>query len=182
MKRSITFIALLLPLLSIAQFTDLKAMMEADDNPKFEDYETIVYEASDFILNNPVDLESKEFISATEIMSFWMNKDTGIRIPAFGEFYKTLTNDNQQQFLYIIAMNNYILDQKINNDRFLECKSVSGQKFSEQADVREVQLEGAKILLEYVGDKNNNVWLKPKTKRYLKAYRKGELEEVFFQK
>ena len=126
-------------------------------------------------------LQSKEFISATQIVGFWMNKDIGMRIPTFGFFFNSLTNENNQQFLYTVAMINYVLDQKINHDRILECKPKEGVKYSELEDVKEVQLGGAKILLEYIGNNKNNVPINFKTKKYVKAYKEGNLDDIFFE-
>ena len=55
-----------------------------------------------------------------------------MHIPTFGNFFSTLTNKNQQQFLYTVAMINYGLNQK----RILKCAKIEGQKYSEQRDVR----------------------------------------------
>lgn len=163
------------------QLSESLEEMKADKNAEYEKYEPLLFKATEYIFDNPVNIKSKEFISATQIVGFWMNKDTGMRIPAFGNFFTSLTNENEQQFLYTVAMINYSLNQKINHDRILTCKKIEGQKFSEQEDVREVQLGGAKILLEYIGNKDNNVPINSKTKEYLKAYKKGELDEMFFE-
>jgi hypothetical protein len=151
--------------------------MKNEENPKYEDYENLIFDASQYIFSNPVYPNGTEFKSATQIVGFWMNKDIGMGIPTFGKFYDALTNENKQQFLYVVAMINYGLDQKINHNRILECKPKDGQKFSAQEDVKEVQLGGAKILLEFIGDNENNVPMNSKTKKYYKAYEKGELEE-----
>jgi hypothetical protein len=61
-----------------------------------------------------------------------MNKDTGMYISTFGNFFSRLTNKNQEQFLCIVVMINYGLNQK----RILKCAKIEGQKYSEQRDVR----------------------------------------------
>lgn len=155
--------------------------MQQDENPEYENYENLIFDASNYIFSNPVYPNGKEFKAATQIIGFWMNKDTGINIPTFGDFFTTLTNKNQQQFLYTIAIINYELDQKINHDRILKCVKIDGQKFSEQEDVREVQLEGAKILLEFIGNEKNNVPMTSKTKKYYKAYLNNKLDEKIFK-
>ena len=76
---------------------------------------------------------------------------------------------------------NYILDQKLNHNRFLKCVKIEGQNFSEQADVREVQIEGSHIFLDYVYDSDNNIQLNSKSKKYLKAHKKGKLKTIFFE-
>lgn len=180
--KLLLILVLILPLTVFGQFSESLNEMQADQNAEFSKYERLVFDASNYIFENPVDLKSKEFISATQIVAFWMNKDTGMGIPTFGEFFTSLTNKNNQQFLYTVAMLNYGLDQKINHDRILRCEKINGQKFSEQADVKEVQLGGAKILLAYLGNKNNNVPINSKTKKYVRAFKKGNLDNIFFDK
>ncbi len=153
------------------------AKMKGDENPEYENYENLIFDASQYIFSNPVYPNGTEFKSAAQIVGFWMNRDSGMGIPTFGKFYNTLTNVNQQQFLYVVAMINYGLDQKINHNRILECKPKDGQKYSEQEDVKEVQFGGAKILLEFIGKKENNVPMNSNTKKFYKAYEKGELEK-----
>jgi hypothetical protein len=157
------------------------AKMQEDRNPKYEDYENLIFDASQYIFSNPVYPNGTEFKSAAQIVGFWMNKDIGMGIPTFGKFYDALTNENKQQYLYAVAMINYVLDQKLNHNRILKCKPKDGQKYNEQEDVKEVQLGGAKILLEFIGDEKNNVPMTSKTKKYFKAYKKGELEEKIFE-
>ncbi|GGG30898.1 hypothetical protein GCM10011344_34800 [Dokdonia pacifica] len=157
----------------------LKKMKE-DKNPTYEDYENLVFDASQYIFSNPVYPDGTEFKAATQIVGFWMNKNTGMNLPTFGDFFTSLTNRNQQQFLYTVAMINYGLDQKINHDRVLKCVKIEGQKYSEQEDVKEVQLEGAKILLAFIGNEKNNVLMSSKARKFYKAYEKGVLEEKLF--
>lgn len=179
-KKTSFILILLATFVSNAQMTAPLNEMKADKNPEYKTYEPLIYKATNYIFDHPVDVTSQEFISATQIVGFWMNKDTGMNIPTFGNFFTALTNKNQQQFLYTIAMINYGLDQKINHDRILKCEKIKRQKFSEQEDVKEVQLGGAKILLEYIGNRNNNVPINSKTRTYLKAYEKNELESIFY--
>lgn len=171
---------LILPLTVFAQLSNSLNEMKGDENPEYEKYEPVLYKATTHIFDNPVDINSKEFISATQIAGFWMNKEIEMGTPTFGNFFTVLTNENKQQFLYTVAMMNYQLDQKINHHRVLKCKPMEGQKYSEQEDVKEVQLGGAKILLEYIGDKNNNVPINAKARKYVKAYKKGKLDKIFW--
>ena len=179
-KKLYLILVLLLPTITLAQFTEAYSNMTSDKELDFKNYEKIVLDATTFIFSKPINPKSKEFISATKIVGFWMNNDTGMNIPTFGNFYTSLTNVNQQQFLYSVAMINYELDQKINHTRILKCVKIDGQIYSNQDEVKEVQLEGAKILLEYAGNKNNNVPLNSDTKKYLKAFKKNKLEKMFF--
>lgn len=155
--------------------------MQEDKNTEYEKYKKLIFDATQYIFSNPVYPNGKQFISAVKIVSFWMNKETGMGVPTFGKFFTALTNKEKQQFLYTVAMMNYELDQKLNHDRILKCKPIEGQKYSEQEDVKEVQLEGAKILLEYIGNEKNNVPMNSKTKKYYKAFEKNKLDEKFFK-
>lgn len=180
-KKLSLILLLTLPTIMFGQLSKSLEEMKADKNVEYKKYEPLLFKATEYIFDNPVNTQSKEFISATQIVGFWMNKDTGMGIPTFGNFFTSLTNKNKQQFLYTVAMINYGLNQKIKNNRILTCKKIDGQKYSEQEDVREVQLGGAKILLEYIGNKNNNVPINSQTKKYIKAYKKGKLDKMFFK-
>jgi hypothetical protein len=162
-------------------FSESFEKMKQDENPEYKNYENLIFDASQYIFSIPVYLYGTEFRAAAQIVGFWMNKDIGMRIPSFGQFFTTLTNENKQQFFYTVAMINYGLDQKINHQRILECKPKEGQKYSEQEDVREVQLGGANILLEFIGDEKNNIPMTSKTKKYFKAYLKNMLDEKLFE-
>ena len=155
--------------------------MKADEAPEYETYEALLFDATQYIFSVPVYPRAKEFGSAVQIVSFWMNKDTPSGIPTFGKFFEAITNDDKQQFLYVVAMINYQLDQKLNHNRILTCKPIKGETYSEQPDVKEVQLEGAKILLKFIGDESNNVSMTSKTKKYYKALQKNKLDEMFFK-
>lgn len=179
-KKLYLILLMILPITMFGQLSESLEEMKADKNADYEKYEPLLFKATEYIFDNPVNVKSKEFISATQIVGFWMNKDIGMGIPTFGNFFTSLTNENKQQFLYTVAMINYGLDQKINHNRILECKPKEGVKYSEQEDVKEVQLGGAKILLEYIGNNKNNVPINSKTKKYVKAYQEGNLDEIFF--
>ena len=179
-KKLSLILLLILPITVFGQLSESLNEMKTDKNPEYEKYEPLLFKATEYIFDNPVNVKSKEFISATQIVGFWMNKDTGMGTPTFGNFFTSLTNENKQQFLYTVAMINYGLDQKINHSRILKCAKIEGQKYSEQEDVKEVQLGGAKVLLKYIGNENNSVPINSKTKKYLKAYKKGKLDEIFF--
>lgn len=173
--------SLTFPSTSKELFSDSLKRMEEDDNPLFQNYENLIFDASQYIFSNPIYPNGTEFRAATKIISFWMNKDIGMGIPTFGNFFTALSNNNQQQYLYSVAMINYGLDQKLNHNRYLECKPKKGQKYSDQDDVREVQLEGAKILLDFIGNEENNVPMTSKTKKYFKAHKKNILKDKLFE-
>jgi uncharacterized protein (UPF0305 family) len=156
------------------------AKMQQDVNPEYQNYENLIFDASQYIFSNPVYPNGTEFRAAAQIVEFWMSKDTGMNLPTFGDFFTTLTNKNQQQFLYTVAMINYGLDQKLNHNRILKCTKIEGEKFNEQEDVREVQLGGAKIILGFIGNEKNNVPMTSKTKKYFKAYEKKKLDKKLF--
>lgn len=155
--------------------------MKEVKNPKYEDYENLIFDASQYIFSNPIYPSGTEFKAATEIIDSWLDVQTDMNLPTFGSFYESLDQRINQKFLYIVAMMNYQLNQKINFNRVLKCKKITGQKYSEQEDVKEVQLGGAKILLEFIGDEKNNVPMTSKTKKFYKAYEKGKLEEKLFK-
>lgn len=163
-----------------SQLSESLKKMESDSEPDFANYEQLLFDATEYIFDNPVNFKSKEFVSACRIVDFWKNEDTGVNIPIFGNFYNSLNPKSNQRYFYMIAIMNYILSEKINNNRVLKNVKIEGQKYSEQEDVKESQIEGAKIFLDYVSNKNNGLILNSKSKKFLKAYEKGRLDEIFF--
>ncbi|TLF39755.1 hypothetical protein [Maribacter aurantiacus] len=180
MKKAIILTLLIIPLLSFGQLTKSLVLMEAENEAKYSEYEQLFHEATEYIFSNPVNFKSNEFVSACKIVDFWKNKDTGINVPIFGSFYNKLEEKSNLRYFYMIAITNYILNEKINKNRILECEKIDGQKYSEQEDVKEVQLEGAKIFLAYVDNEKNGLSLNKDAKAYLKAFKKGKLEDMFF--
>ncbi len=154
------------------------AKMKSDKNPTYEKYEALLFDAVQYAFALPVFEEGRECNAAFDIVRFWMDKDTETAIPINDKFYKTLTKN--QKFLYVAAVLKHQLEQKIYEGRLLACKPIEGEIYKEQEDVKEVQLEAAKILLTYMSDKENNVPMKSKTKKFYKALKKGKLKEKLF--
>lgn len=179
-RKTLLVLLLLLPALAFSQFSEGMEALVNDKNPRHEEYQPLILEATTYIFNNPVDQSSVEFVSATQIVAFWMDKKTDMNIPAFGEFFDSLTNENHQQFLYTIAMIHYGLDQKLNHGRVLKLEPIKRRTYANQEDVKEVQLEGARIFLDYAGDPENLVPLNPQTQKYLEAFKNGTLQETLF--
>lgn len=162
-------------------FSESLEKMQQNKNPEYLQYEKLIFDATQYIFSNPVYPNGTEFNAATKIVKFWVDKDTEMGIPTFGNFFNSLTSKNGQQFLYVVAMMNYELDQKLNHNRILKCKPIQGKEYSGQEDVKEVQLEGAKKLLEFIGDKKNNIAMNKKTEKYYKLYKNNKLNQKFFE-
>jgi flavodoxin len=164
-----------------AQFeTKFKEMSDVQ-NPNFNDYDDLVFESTTYIFNHAIDEKSDELKYAKKIAQFWMDRDTGFGMPIFGTFYMSLEKQSNQRFYYILAMMHYNLIQKIENNRLVLFTKVEGVKFSELPEVKEVQLEGAKILLNYSQQEKNNLKLSSNCEKYIVANREGNLEKIFFQ-
>ncbi len=150
-------------------------------DPSIEDYEQLVFESSQYLLSNPVNKKSAKFVSASKVVCFWMHQDTGYGIPLGGNFYYKLRNNDNQQYLYAVSMVNYLLDQKINHKRILNCLPLAGQSYSDQEDVKEVRLKAAGIFLDFAKKRKNHIKLTVRARRYLKHHRKGTLNEKFLE-
>jgi len=162
--------------------TDFKT--EADSLlSKTEKYETLVYNASTYILSRPVDEKSAGFISESKVVKSWLEGKNGYGIPLGGRFYHSLSNTHHQQYLYSVAIANYMLDQKLNYNRVLNCSITDNQLYREQEDVKEVRYQAAVLFLEYVKKSKNKVKLRNVTKKFLKSYKnkKEDFKKVFFK-
>lgn len=179
-KKILLLAIAIIPIFSHSQLSDSFKKMKSDSEPVFANYEQLLFDATEYIFDNPVNFKSEEFVSACGIVGFWKNEDTGINVPIFGSFYGSLNPKSNQRYFYMIAITNYILNEKLNNDRYLINTKIEGQQYSEQEDVKESQIEGAKIFLDYVSNKNNGLVLSSKLKKFLKAHEKGRLDEIFF--
>lgn len=180
MKKILLITLFSIPIFSHSQLSESLEKMKSDSQPDFANYKQLLFDATEYIFDNPVNFESKEFASACRIVDFWKNEDTGINIPIFGNFYNSLNPKSNQRYFYMISIMNYVLKEKINNNRYLKNRKIEGQKYSEQDDVRESQIEGARIFLDYVSNGNNRLSLNSKSKKFLKAHEKGRLDEIFF--
>lgn len=179
-KKAFLLTLICAPLFGYSQLTGSLMELKSDPEPEFSKYEQLFYEATEYIFDNPVNFKSEEFVSACRIVDFWKNRDTGINVPIFGSFYNSLNPKSNERYFYMIAVTNYILKEKLNNKRYLKNTKIEGQKFSEQEDVRESQIGGARIFLDYASNKDNGLILNSKSRKFLKAHEKGNLDEIFF--
>ena len=181
MKKIIIIIAFLISTLGFSQFKTKYKEMDKIENPKFENYDKLVFEATTYIFSNPINPKSEDFFYAVKIAQFWMNKDTEFGMPIFGDFYNKLTKENNQQFFYTLAMMHYNLIQKIEKKRVIKFVKVEGIKFSDLPEVREVQYEGAKIFLSYAEKIENNLPLNNNIQIYIDGNRNGKLQDLMFK-
>lgn len=154
--------------------------MSEAETPVYDDYEPLLYKATNHILTNIPDTKSEDFFFATKIVSFWMDKDTGYSMPTFGNLFESLKTDSKQRFLNVVSLMHYLLTQKIEHNRLIIFKKIEGKKYSELEDVREVQFEGAKILLKYLDDNKSYLSISSKTKKFIKANKKETLKDMMF--
>lgn len=181
MKKIIITIVCLLPFLGFSQFKTKFEEMNKIENPNFDNYDKLVFEATSYVFSNPVNPKSEDFFYAVKISQFWMNKDTEFGMPIFGDFYNKLTKENNQQFFYTLAMMHYNLIQKIEMGRVIKFVKVEGVKFSDLPEVREVQYEGAKIFLSYAEKPETNLPLNKDIQIYIDGYKDGRLQELMFK-
>lgn len=170
-----------MPTLINAQLKAEFDAMNKAENPNFNDYDKLVYEATKYIFSNSVNNKTEDFIYAMKIAQFWMDKDTEFPLPTFGTFFSKLTKENNERIFYIISLMHYNLIQKIDNNRLLKCLPIQGKKFFELPEIKEIQIESAKIFLNYAAVENNNFKLNPKLKIYVDAMKEGKLESIFFE-
>ena len=179
-KKTFLLALICIPLFGYSQLSSSFMEMKSDPEPDYTKYEQLLFEATEYIFDNPVNFKSQEYVSACRIVDFWKNEDTGVNIPTFGKFYNSLNPKSNQRYFYMVAIMNYILNEKLNNEHILKNTKVEGQKFSEQEDVSESQIGGARIFLDYVSNQENNLPINSKSKKFVKAHKKGTLEDIFF--
>jgi hypothetical protein len=181
MRKIIILIVCFLPFIGFSQFKTKFEEMYKIENPNFENYDKLVFEATSYLFSHPVNPKSEDFLYAVKIAQFWMNKDTEFGMPIFGDFYNKLMKENNQQLFYTLAMMHYNLIQKIEMGRIVKFVKVEGVKFSDLPEVREVQYEGAKIFLSYAEKRENNLPLNKDVQIYIDGNNNGNLHELMFK-
>lgn len=157
-------------------FEKILEKISVTENPKIEDFESSVFESTNFILNNLNDVESMDFIYASKISGFWMNKKTWFATPVGGELYNNLLDKNQK-FIFQICLMNYILKEKAISSRELKCLPIEGQKYINQDDVKEVRFNGIKLFLELISNPKNKILLSEISKKYIDYLKNGTLKD-----
>ncbi len=171
-----------LPLYSVGQdMVNLQKHIVKAKNPVFnDDFELALQMASKFIIENHHQRGSNEYRAAEFIVKYWMDKEKWFGIPIGTSFHESLKTDKNLTFLNVVASINYILNQKIQHQRFLKCLPIKGKNYSKQEDCREVQLNAAKTVLKYCVD--NKITVPKEAQKYLDAYNINKLDKVFFKK
>jgi hypothetical protein len=145
-------------------------------NPAFvEEQELGLFLASKLILENHHLRGSREYVAAERIVRYWLDKEKWFKIPMESTFHQSLSTDATVTFIHQVASINYILNQKINQNRFLKCTEGKNKK-----ERKEVQLAAAKTVLKYSFD--NQIALPNETQKFVEAYQNNTLEKLFFKK
>lgn len=183
MKKYFVFLFIFcLPFFSVGQdMVNIHKHIIKAKNPTFDDeFELGLQMATQYILDNHHLIGAREYRASVQIVEYWMDKETWFGIPVGTPFHESLKTDKNLTFLNVVATINYILNQKIQHQRFLKCIPIKGKKYAKQEDCREVQLNAAKIVLEYCID--NKVAVPTETQKYLEAFNSNKLDKVFFKK
>jgi hypothetical protein len=178
MKKYLLLLFILgFPIVSVGQdMVNLYKNIVKAKNPAFNDeYELSLTLATKFILENRLLAGSREYKAAEQIVVYWKTKEIWFKVPTNSKFHESLKNDPNWSFISEVALTNYILNQKINKNRFLKCTSAKKKK-----EIQEVQLQAAKIVLQYSID--NKISLPTETQKYLEAYNNKKLEKLFLKK
>lgn len=178
MKKYLFLLFLLVfPIVSVGQdMINLHKNIIKAKEPAFDaEFEGALYLASNFILQNHHLIGSKEYKAAERIVNYWKSREVWYKIPFNSKFHESLKNDPNLVFISEVSFSNYILNQKINQNRFLKCTSEKNKK-----EIKEVQLEAAKMVLKYCID--NKITLPTEAQKYVEAYKTNKLEKVFFKK
>lgn len=145
-----------------------------------DDFELALQMASKFILDNHHLRGNQEYRYAVMIVQYWKDKEKWYAIPTGTLFENSLKNDKTLSLVNLAATMNYIINQKLEKKRYLKCLPIKGQKYEQQKDCKEVQLNAAKTVLNYCN--TNKIEVPAETQKYLDAYNKGTLDKMFFKK
>lgn len=156
------FLLFLIGILSSSSFsqTDYSELKKFKIKKKScKECEEKVLEVSNFLLDEPVDITLKK-INGGEFIFKWMSKtsDYTFQIDDFG----VSVSENNKLFInvYFAALIKATLDNK-----------------PLKGDVGAIKLETAKLLVDYISQKNNNIIIDDYIKGLLEANAEGKLEK-----
>ena len=169
---------MLMPLFNFAQIESKYNEMMADESISFEVYQGLLLDASNYLISNPINKDSKEYAAAFKVVSYWENnQETGLIIPVNSNFYKSLeTKENQT--VYTAGMFQYFLDQRLNQGVLLMGLKMPNQNIDDQTDYKKIKLAGAEAFLKKAEDTTNNIVLSKSASKYLDAMKKNRLEKM----
>ncbi len=169
----------LVPLLNFGQIELGYNEMMASEDKSFEGYQGLVFDAATYLITNPIDAQSSEFIAASKVVSYWPSTESGLDIQENSKFYKSLESVNNQM-VYRAALYYYFMDQRFNQGELLMGLQITGQKLHEQKDYKKIQLGAATLFLKQVENPANNIVLNKEANKYLEALKKNKLEKMQF--
>lgn len=177
-KKFILFFGLL-PLLNFGQIESAYNEMMTNENKSFEQYQSLVYDASKYLITNPVNTESSEFIAATKLVNMWPSTQSALDIKENSKFYKSLESKNNQN-VYRAALYFYFLDQRYNKGELLMGLTITGQNLHEQTDYKKILLGATTLFLMHAENPSNNITLNKDANKYLEAMKKNKLDKMQF--
>ncbi len=127
----------------------------------FKKAEPFALLTANFLLSNPFEKENKERLNGLQFLGKWMNGTPDYSF-AITDMVEKIGKDSHELLgLYMVAMAKYMLENK-----------------EVAKDTKLVKLNAMKLLLDYCGNKANNIRMSRPLKKLAEAHEKGQLEQA----
>jgi len=160
MKISIGILALLFSMGAFAQTLPNFDAIKLEKAPDYKLAEPYALQTANYILSTPYKKDDKDRMNSLRFMGKWMNGTPDYSF-AIADMEDKIGKDYDLLGLYMIAKAKYILENKAN-----------------AKDSKLVKLNAVILLLNYCGNKNNEIRMTKQLKKLAEAKDKGELEQA----
>ena len=182
MKKIITTFTLIC-FVTFVNAQNFKALYEKiltfDTQEQYDEADKDILKAVDYLLTHKHNEKTENYKYALKSMIKWMDGTSKYAIIIGGKLAEDLSNKSLMLNMYMAGMAKYLLTERFENNRYVDIQAQKEKNFMERDAVREIQLNGAKIVLDYI---ENFAKIEPskKIKKAIKAYKKDKLYSYMF--
>lgn len=155
-------------------------MEKFDTQGQFDDADKDILKAVDYLLTHKYKDKSENYFYAFKSMIKWMDGTSKYAIILDGKLSKDIGEKTLMMNMYMASMAKFLLHERFEKGRYIDVQAQKTKKFMERDGVREIQLNGAKILFNYVTN-YSGITPNKNLKKAIKANEKGELYEYMFE-
>ncbi|SNR75258.1 hypothetical protein SAMN04488009_3599 [Maribacter sedimenticola] len=157
-----------------------KKVSNFESQEEYDNVDSDIQNAVDYLLNRPYKEETKKYYYAHKSLITWMDGTSNYRIIIGGKLMDIIDEKSYLKNIYMASMTKYLLNEHLNNNRYVHPEKQEGIKFIDLPEVQEILFKGGEIFMEYL-DKNDMSLLNKNLKKALKQYKKGELRSFMFE-
>ena len=146
---------------------------------EFDSVDKDILEAINYLLTHKYKEKTENYFYALKSMIDWMDGTSKYAIILGGKISDDIGTNNLMVNMYMASMAKYLLEERFNKNRYIDVQKQKDKKFMERDNFREIQLNGAKILFNYI-ENYAETKINKKLKKAVRAYKKDKLYEYMY--